>query len=358
SHPDTLYAIAAGYGQLFRSDDRGLTWRTYCDTSWSFSRMDSRPTAVIDPGDEDVVYTLDNRGDLARFDGTTWTSLGVLDAAGGPGPQGNCVRTVAIDPRHPEVIYAAMLMPGGPIVLRTTDAGQNWQDITSNLSRSGGPSLQVNPYTGDLLQGSTYGTWVYPPPYASPDALYYKLADSVAIVRWESVADHGPAGEVAVTVDDGATECRLAGLSKLRLTFDGPLDPATVTAGAVTLVGDQGGDLSSRIASLALDDDCIELTVTFDAPLPDADTYHVAVADQVRAPDGDPVAGDRELVLHVLAGDADGSGSVTAADVLAVRSAAGQSAAADTAALDVDGSGTVTPADMLAVRRRLGAALP
>ena len=71
-----------------------------------------------------------------------------------------------------------------------------------------------------------------------------------------------------------------------------------------------------------------------------------------------PLAGDTDLLLGVLAGDVDSSGTVTLADVLAVRDHTGQALADDTLAFDVDASGSITGSDMNVARNRLGRTLP
>ena len=54
----------------------------------------------------------------------------------------------------------------------------------------------------------------------------------------------------------------------------------------------------------------------------------------------------------------DGSGQVTAADILAARARAGQAFAPEAARYDIDRSGTFTGGDVLAARNGSGAALP
>jgi len=179
------------------------------------------------------------------------------------------------------------------------------------------------------------------------------------VAGWEVVADHGPAGPIATAVADGDTEPRAAGLRTLRITFSRAVDPGTVHAGAVAITGAAGGDVSNLIDSLTLDLTDTVLTVGLSSPVPDADTYTLAVTDVVRAVvGGDAVSGDVDVMVRVLAGDVDASGAVTPADLLAVRGAAGQAVAAGTARFDVDSSGGVTGGDLLAVRARLGNALP
>jgi len=178
-----------------------------------------------------------------------------------------------------------------------------------------------------------------------------------AVTGWSVAARHGPAGEVARAAADGYVESRQA-VGRLAITFTGPVDPATVVPGAVTLAGQVSGDLSGLIESLTLDGAGTTLTVTLAAPLPDAERCTVTVTDALRSAGGQAVSGDADVAIGVLAGDVDASGQVTSADVLAVRAAVGQALSGATAACDVDLSGTITGADMAAVRARLGRSLP
>jgi hypothetical protein len=158
---------------LFRSDDRGATWRPYAKVDWPLNGLSSMPTFAVDPRDANKVYSLGADRDLASFDGAVWRSLGVLKLAGRD--HQNFVEAVAFDPRHPEIMYADTATPGLPYVFRSLDGGSTWEDISANLSRQGRGGLVVNPHTGELLHGSVFGTWIYPPPYGSPNAIYHKL---------------------------------------------------------------------------------------------------------------------------------------------------------------------------------------
>jgi photosystem II stability/assembly factor-like uncharacterized protein len=172
--PDTIYALSRPRRHILRSDDRGESWRVYAQTDWDLNRHDSKPTFAVHPRDPDKVYTLDARGDLAMFDGKTWTSLGVLPLAGGA-QLGNFVRGVAVDPRHPEVIYAGTFASGLSCVFRSVDAGRTWEDVTRNLPRAGADGILVHPLTGDLMYGGAFGTWFLPPPYESPNSFWPRM---------------------------------------------------------------------------------------------------------------------------------------------------------------------------------------
>jgi photosystem II stability/assembly factor-like uncharacterized protein len=164
SQPDTVYAMNAHMLQILRSDDRGQSWRLYSEPGWQFKKLDRIPTFAVDPVNPDRIYTIDENGDLAIFDGEEWHSTGVLALAGGI-EVGNFVRSIAIDPNHPEIIYAGMFASGIPWIWRSVDGGDSWEDISNNLPRIGQRTMAVNPHTGELFTGSTVGTWVFPPPY-------------------------------------------------------------------------------------------------------------------------------------------------------------------------------------------------
>ena len=190
------------------------------------------------------------------------------------------------------------------------------------------------------------------------DHMYVVDDSPPQVTGWEVLADHGPAGTIATAVMDDYIESRIAGLQQLRITFDRPIDPATLAPSAVTLVGQSHGDQAGLIDSLSLNPGGTVLTVSLSSPAPNADAYTLALTNQVRGYQGLPVAGDRDIRIQALVGDVDGSGSVTAADMLAIRSHGGAAAAGEHLRHDVDGSGIVTAADVRAVRRWMGSLLP
>jgi hypothetical protein len=147
-------------------------------------------------------------------------------------------------------------------------------------------------------------------------------------------------------------------LAGLRINFNAALDPGTVAADAVTILGDGIGDVSQRIGSATLSGDGTALTIALSQPLSEIDWYTVALSDSLRTDAGAELVGDTDIRLGVLPADADGSAAVTWSDLLAIRSRAGQAVAADTARFDIDRSGQITGTDLQAVQRRHGGSLP
>ncbi len=176
AQPDTVYAVDRMRRTVFRSDDRGRNWRVYAKTDWALGQLDAKPTFLVDPGNADRFYSIDRAGDLALFDGRSWRSLGVLEHVGAPDHR-NFVRRIAVDPRHPNVIYAGTHATGLPFLFRSVDGGESWADITRNQPRMGAGGLAVSPHTGDVFTGGCIGTRVLGPPYPSANTVYSRLPD-------------------------------------------------------------------------------------------------------------------------------------------------------------------------------------
>lgn len=177
NHPDTVYAITKNRATLIRSDDRGANWRHYATPGWRFGPFDSLPTFAAHPSDPNVVFTLSADGDMARFDGSSWTNLGVLAALKAANPHEadyNYVRTMTVDPNNGDILYAGMFASGIDCAWRSLDGGRNWENISENLPRIGLSAMAVNPHTGELFIGSGIGTWIYPSPYSMGEPVYAK----------------------------------------------------------------------------------------------------------------------------------------------------------------------------------------
>jgi hypothetical protein len=206
--------------------------------------------------------------------------------------------------------------------------------------------------------GFTHDHAGYPVPVGTgPDrgAFEYGAAPP-QITAWNLLTQHG-AEHLTTPITENMIEPRLEGVTRIRITFTGALDPATVTPQAVTITGDTSGDLSHRIAQLSLTAGDTIL-VTLSTALPDAERFTLEVADTVTDLAAQPLQADRHIRLATLAGDVDGSGAVTATDLLAIRTHTGKAVATDTARHDVDGSGTITADDMRVLRPLLGRTLP
>jgi len=219
--------------------------------------------------------------------------------------------------------------------------------------RDGSPLINAGTPTGapaDDLDGNLRD--------GQPDiGCYEHGASAPRVTGWRSRGDHGTAGSVWVTLPEDGVEPRAGGIRALRISVNCAVDPATVTASAVGVNARAGGDLSSRVQSATWEPGDGAILVAFHPALAEADRYTVTLAETVTAAAGGALS-DRSATFGVLAGDVDGSGAVTAADVLAVREAAGKAVDVATAMKDVNCSGDVTGDDLQAVQKCVGTALP
>ena len=243
SQPDTIYAMNSNRNQVWRSDDRGETWELYVQTSWTMRRLDSKPTFLVDPQDPDVFYSINSGGDLARYDGESWTTLAVLPMTGGA--SGSFVRNIAIDPRDNDIIYAGTFGAGRPFLFRSVDRGESWEDVSGNLPRLGIGGLAVHPLTGDVFVGGAAGTHVLPPPYESPDALYWRLSVLPGDMNLDGVVDTADVAPFVLALTDMAAYVAQFGVNPVHIgdvNGDGAFDTADVAPFVQMLVG--GGSQS------------------------------------------------------------------------------------------------------------------
>ena len=229
SQPDTIYAMNSNRNQVWRSDDRGENWELYVQTNWTMRRLDSKPTFLVDPQDPEVFYTINSAGDLARYDGQSWTTLPVLHMTGVT--TGSFVRNIAIDPRDNDIIYAGMHGAGRPFLFRSVDRGQTWEDISGNLPRLGIGGLAVHPLTGDVFIGGAAGTHVLAPPYQSPDAHYWRLSVLPGDMNLDGVVDVGDIAPFVLALADPEAYIDAWGVNPVHigdLNDDGTFDTGDV----------------------------------------------------------------------------------------------------------------------------------
>lgn len=160
---DVFYAFVQKDTNIIRSEDSGTTWHEYYKPGWALARFDSKITFDIDPENCDLIYFTDARGDLGKYDGKIFRSLGVLNLI--PDDEvWNHVRAVKVDPVHPEVVYAVMKSSGTSNMFRSTDHGESWTDISCNLPRLGQSGISISPFSGEVVTGGCNGIWIFPPP--------------------------------------------------------------------------------------------------------------------------------------------------------------------------------------------------
>ncbi|MFQ5495825.1 MAG: hypothetical protein ACE5EX_10645, partial [Phycisphaerae bacterium] len=192
-----------------------------------------------------------------------------------------------------------------------------------------------------------------------------------AVTSWESMADHGGAGKLGIPLndDDGSigsitTEPRASGIRELVVTFDGPLDPASLASTNITFAGGKlvAGvcelqNLSAFTATPTLDpSDDTKLVITLSAELPDVARYNFIIGG-IQCVGGAAPTGDLDRRVSALLGDVSGDRVVNVFDFSAARAFVGQ--AFDAANIsniraDIGNNGIVNVFDFSAARAGVG----
>ena len=167
SQPNVFY-MGQVNGGVWKSDDYGRTWIPIFD----HESTQSIGAIAVAPYNPNIIYVATGEG-LHRPDlsvgngiykstdaGKTWTHLGLRD--------GQQIPALAIDPRDPNKIFAAVLgHPYGPNpergLFRSIDGGQTWQKAIYKGENTGASDVEIDPSNPDVIYASMWeareGPW-------------------------------------------------------------------------------------------------------------------------------------------------------------------------------------------------------
>jgi photosystem II stability/assembly factor-like uncharacterized protein len=182
-----------------RSTDGGLSWTAISpdlttnppqlDPNSGYRIYGTITTIAVAPSDPKVLYVGTDDGLLWRTGdtGQTWTKL--QDTDGDDDIPGTWVTRLAVDPANPDVAYVTFSgFRGGdqtPHVIRTTDGGMTWSDVSGNLPVAPVNEVVVLP-GGRLVVGTDVGVFL------SEDADTVAVSDTVG-ATWLAVGSGLPA---------------------------------------------------------------------------------------------------------------------------------------------------------------------
>jgi photosystem II stability/assembly factor-like uncharacterized protein len=217
----SVYYAATSIGGLWKSENRGITWRPLFDTGGSFNLC----CVLIDPKDSNVVWlgTGENSNPRSAMygdgvykstdAGKTWTRVGL--------EKSEHIGRMLIDPRDSNVVYVASQGPlwsagGDRGLYKTTDGGKTWKAILTISQDTGINDIVFDPHDPNTLYASSWqrrratGQFVG----GGPESAIYKTTDGGA--KWTKLTNglpQGPMGRIALGVDPKARPTRVYALA-------------------------------------------------------------------------------------------------------------------------------------------------
>ena len=170
------------------------------------------------------------------------------------------------------------------------------------------------------------------------------------VTGWQTAVEHGDAGVLVSDIEDGFVECRVNGITKLKVCFDQAMDTSVVDPAMITIDGVSGGAQAEPCSIAWETDRC--MAVTLYAALGDEDTYTITVSDSVVSAEARAVGGDRDICITALAGDADLNGLVDGQDLSAVNGYVSEPVNEANCRYDINCNGLINSQDLLAVNAR------
>lgn len=143
---------------IAKSTDAGVTWTT------PYPKIDSSDIRfiTIHPSNPDKIYVATGDKGLFIINGS---SVSLRNSANGL--LNGSARSVDVDPKNPNIVYVGIYTFGtnsNKSVFRSTDGGNTFADISSNLSSQSVNTISVNPHNSYVYVASAAGTYKLPPP--------------------------------------------------------------------------------------------------------------------------------------------------------------------------------------------------
>jgi photosystem II stability/assembly factor-like uncharacterized protein len=162
-HPrdEHVWYVAAGSGGVWKTVNAGITWAPIFDDQASYSIG----CVAIDPGNPHTVWvgTGENVGGRhvgfgdgiyrSRDGGTSWQNMGL--------PDSQHISEIIVHPRDSDVVYVAvqgpLWQPGGQRgFYLTRDGGQSWQRTLGNDQWTGVTDIALDPRDPDVIYAATW----------------------------------------------------------------------------------------------------------------------------------------------------------------------------------------------------------
>jgi photosystem II stability/assembly factor-like uncharacterized protein len=197
----SVWYVAASAGNLWKTENRGNTWAPVFETYGSYSLG----AVVIDPKDSNVVWLgtgeNNNQRSVSFGDGIyksidagrTWSRAGLENS--------EHIQNILIDPRDSNVVFVSAIGPlwsagGDRGLFKTTDGGKTWKAILSISADTGVTDVAMDPKNPNVLYAAAYqrrravGQLVG----GGPESGLYKTSDGG--VKWTKLTKGLPTVEI------------------------------------------------------------------------------------------------------------------------------------------------------------------
>ena len=159
-NPNVWY-VAASAGNLWKTENRGNTWAPIFENYASYSLG----AVTVDPKDSNIVWLgtgeNNNQRSVSYGDGVykstdagkTWKRMGLENS--------EHIQNIVVDPRNSSVVYVTAIGPlwtsgGDRGLFKTTDGGQTWKAVLSVSPDTGVTDMVMDPRKPEVIYAAAY----------------------------------------------------------------------------------------------------------------------------------------------------------------------------------------------------------
>ena len=157
----STWYVAVGSGGVWKTENRGTTWTSVFDGQGSYSIG----VVTIDPNDSNVIWVGTGENVSGRHvgygdgvyrsldGGSTWENMGLKES--------EHIGMIRIDPRDSDVIYVAAQGPlwsggGDRGLFKSTDGGKSWNNVLSGGEYTGVNEVHLDPRNPDVVYAAKH----------------------------------------------------------------------------------------------------------------------------------------------------------------------------------------------------------
>ncbi|HHS13385.1 MAG TPA: glycosyl hydrolase [bacterium] len=202
-NPDDFseYYVAVASGHIWKTENHGVTWKPVFDRYGSYAIG----CVVMDPNNSHVVWAGTGENNSQRAlgygdgvykttdGGRSWKNMGLKES--------RQIGEILIDPRDSDVVYVAaegsVWGPGGERGLyKTTDGGKTWSRVLEISEHTGVSDLAMDPRDPDVIYAASHQRrrHVFTKINGGPESRIYKTVDGGK--TWTKLTSGLPGGDV------------------------------------------------------------------------------------------------------------------------------------------------------------------